>query len=202
VIGFTRSQLALLGAFTIVVVSATTIAARTHWHDPDMYLDRRTAIISEQIAQLTVSEEPFAVVLGNSLVERGQTSEICGLTAVNGGIGRARVGDLMDLAEIARVGHPEIRVLSVGVNDSTAGVSLDEFSKKYADLVSVFEPTHVIGITGDRRDQFNAMIQDVASRATYIEPLEAEWLQGDGVHYTIEGFAEWNRRLSEACAVN
>ncbi len=106
---------------------------------------------------------------------------------------------MTEMARIARAGHPEARVLSIGVNDISAGVEVEHFQKQYAALVAIYEPTHVVGVTGAKRDPFNKAIREIAAQSIYIEPLEEKWLQLDGIHYSNAGAQEWKDRLLAAC---
>lgn len=185
---------------SIALLVGVVALARLYWYKPEVYLQTRTHIISEQLGQVASEGEPFAVVVGNSLVERNHIAKLCDLPVVNAGVGRSRIADLTEIARVARAGQADIRVLSIGVNDVSRCASLESFEADYSALYSILEPTHVVGITGKRRDEFNALIRKIGGRSHYIEPLSKDMLQPDGIHYTMAGASEWKARLEKNCS--
>ena len=186
--------------FGVVIVAFLGLVVRPMVAIQSNYLKNRTVIVSQHLNQISSGREPFAVVVGNSLVERNYVAELCGYRVVNAGVGRAKIDDLTEIARLVRASHPEIRVLSVGVNDAAAGISVVEFGRAYRKLVAVLEPTHVVGITGIQSDQYNKEIRGLSGRAIYVEPLADKYLQDDGVHYTTDGSFVWRAGIEQTCA--
>lgn len=184
----------------LLLAACVMLWSRAHWHHPSAHLENRTLIIEQHVSQLVDSDQPFAAILGDSLVERAFSEGLCDLPVINAGIGRATAGELLGLSTILRDADPEVRILAAGVNDASRGVSLAEFSEDYGKLVHEFEPTIVVGITGERSGEFNEVIRTIASSAVFVEPLERRFLVNDGIHYTTKGAHEWRRRLNQACS--
>lgn len=186
--------------FGFCAALASGLAARAYWHKPSEHLLIRTETISDQVRQAVDRDMTFAAIVGNSLSERLYLDEVCGLPAINAGVSRARIAEVAEIARIVRASGAAVRVLSIGVNDIARGAEPDDFATDYARLVGIYEPHVVVGVTGDLREPYNSIIRDLAGEAIYVEPLDSEFLQADGVHYTSRGADRLAGLIDRACA--
>ncbi|MCU0757568.1 MAG: GDSL-type esterase/lipase family protein [Steroidobacteraceae bacterium] len=160
----------------------------------------REFAIAGQLAQ--GPDAPYYLVIGDSLVEAARLDPICGLRPLNGGVGGARVADLVGV--VRRVGARDslrLLVIAAGVNDASPPrvASVAEFEAAYETLLADagLAPDRIImvGIAPLERDkplgtgyfdaprarEFDRAIRMLAARtgATYVD-LGARLGAGDG----------------------
>lgn len=160
------------------------------------HLSARTAAISSQAAQIGA---PVAIILGDSLTERSAIRTLCGMPVLNAGVGRAKLADLVDLAEGFATTDAPVRVLAAGVNDVSKGRTEAEFSEDAAALVAAFHPTVIVGVTGKDRARWDEILRNAAPDAVFVPGLPASLLGPDGIHYTPENGRAWSAALEGTC---
>lgn len=150
------------------------------------------------------------MLVGDSLTERTQVSQLCGRPVFNAGISGAKVADLRAvLLPVVAAAKPSAVVIGVGTNDVRSGTPRERFQ---ADLHALagFSPhtAALIGISdlpGDktRSREFNAIVKAEAQRRriAFIEPMPPRegYFLDDGIHHSPLGSVVWRSRLDIGC---
>ena len=169
---------------------------------------RKATVIEHQVAQI---EGDYALVIGDSIVERARLETLCGLPVINAGISGSTLEDLRPLLErVGKLRPARLVVLAGGINsfripgkgdaaqwEQSFVASLDVLGNVDA-VVSLIDSVAV-----DSREVrvANSILRRQAAERniTVVPPIPAEFTL-DGVHPSPEGYAKWKDNLERACA--
>ncbi len=171
----------------------------------DVYEQRRLGVMRAIVHQAGPGQ---MLLIGDSIVEMQALPPLCGLTAINGGIGGARSTDLVAFATSAiTMARPSRVVFAVGVNDLYQGTDLDAWAARTTELAGLWPGKPIIiGITSLKArdhataDRMNDMLRHLAKTrggvfVTGLTPQETY----DGVHPSLAGAKAWQSRVEAAC---
>lgn len=144
------------------------------------------------------------LVIGDSIVERQRLERICGLPALNAGMGSARIGDAAPIvAPLLTLTKPSRIVVAFGPNHFLNGNDddLDAFAAAMDNLLSQAPPRPiVVGMTAPATHPANDAMRRLAEKhgGAFVEGVPAEMTE-DGLHLNRDGLGGWKRRVEAAC---
>lgn len=168
---------------------------------------RRAEIIKSVAHQIDPAQ---MAVIGDSIVEQQKLPHLCGLESLNAGMSGARASDIAELA-LPAIGaaRPSRAVLAVGTNDFRDGrpVNGDHWKRNIQVILDQLPARPIVVGIGDLP---NSSSQQIAAanlflaaeasrrRGRFVAPLPAN-LTIDGIHPSVTGMREWQRRVQAAC---
>ena len=188
----TNSKL-LIGLFLIIGFSIGFLSGAIKWRrEGHMHIEVRETAILAQARQM---QSGGVLVLGDSLTEFAKFDSLCGLPALNAGIGGATTDQILEIApDIIDASRPKIIFVAIGNNDSDT----EQWREHYRNLLALAKPDVVVGLTDN--PQMTKFISE-QKQVHYVKPmpLNAENFLPDNLHHTAEGSRQYISNLESAC---
>jgi lysophospholipase L1-like esterase len=215
---------------TLLAISLALNVACAGWfvtgrlRRPDGLAEYRRARV-ELFASLD-TRSPDLLLLGDSLVDRGEWTELLGPGVVNRGVASDRVRDA--IARVAEIGRRDPRRIAIllGINDLLHGFPVGDVARDYAELLAALAREaprarlYVLGVlpvrpiddarrvSPDTVRALNARLSSLAAErgAVFVDLAPrfstatgelAPDLTTDGVHLTARGYHLWSEVLRD-----
>lgn len=213
-----RRALAWSLALNAVLVGAIGIGVARRLARPAQHPDAMRRMRVDHLRELAArSAAAEVVMLGDSLVQHAEWSELMGRPVANRGVAGDRVEQVRQrLADVAAL-RPRVLFLLVGVNDLGEGAAPEEVARRYAALLGELRaalPTTrlvaqaLLPVRGQRRVTPSAISETNALLARAAEAQGAAWVDAgkaladptgqldpryslDGLHLTGAGYRAW-----------
>ena len=193
-----KVAIALLAGFIVGTLSGL-IFGYSHWRNPDLveYPEVRAHFLENLIRQTGPVD---TLVLGDSIVESTDLSDVCGKT-FNAGVGSSMADTASHLAMIALpLLKPKTVVVNVGRNSISRGYSLKQMEAGYLRLVHQLRGYRLILVGIPESPAGTAFIKRTAAQigAAFVEPVPPD-LTFEGIHPTPQGAKLLRLRIAAAC---
>ena len=168
--------------------------------------ERKAVVVAHQVAQIPGD---YALIVGDSIVERARIDELCGLPVVTAGVSGSTLPELKPLLKkLAELREPRITVLAAGINGfrMPGNGKASEWKNNLRASVDVLGTIDAMieMIESDSVDQdavrhANAITREFAEtrKMIAIPAIPAE-LTVDGVHPSPEGYTLWRENLRKS----
>ena len=170
--------------------------------------ERKAVVVAHQVAQI---ETDYALIIGDSIVERVWMNDLCGLPVVNAGVSGSTLMELEPLLKKIRSLRPaRIVILAAGINSFRRrknadlrvwGADLSSAMQTLGKLDAIVELIESDSVDIEAVKAANDLIRGESKRwGTVVIPAIPPGLTIDGVHPNNEGYVLWTSRLQRACA--
>ena len=168
---------------------------------------RKAIVVEHQIAQI---DGDYALIVGDSIVERARLGSVCGLPVVTAGVSGSTLEELQSLFErIAKMRPPKLLVLAAGIN-SFRNPGTGDAAKWEASFLASLETLDRVSavvalidsddVDSDAVRNANQIIRRHAEERNYaVVPAISAELTLDGVHPSAAGYAVWAENLGQSC---
>lgn len=170
--------------------------------------ERKAVVVVHQVAQI---ESDYALIIGDSIVERLWMDKLCGLPVVTAGVSGSTLAELEPLLmKIRSIRSPRIIILAAGINsfrlrkncnlrdwEATLRSAIQTLGKVHA-IVELIESDEVVI---EAVKAANEILRSETERngIALVSAIPHE-LTIDGVHPNDKGYVLWRRRLEQALA--
>ena len=173
---------------------------RWQMHDPPPYPVARSHFVHLLAEQHGTAR---TLVLGDSLSEQTDLSDVCGDT-FNGGVGGAQASTLLPIArDLLPIIRPHTIVVNVGTNNYLGFDDGGNFARDYHLLLESLPRDRNLILFGIRRSAAATAIirqEAVARNALFVPPIDGPGLiDADDIHLSAAGSRRYAQALAAAC---